>query len=1130
MKKNILKRLIGFTLVLALVIGVCPMGTVSVSAKTQDPLKVTLGKAAFTPEGTFRFEGAKVKTEMEIHSVMVVINKGMMTKASTSDQGAIVDEFYKTATWCWSEAKTEVDVQNVIRSIVFDEKHEKYRNGSAYSERALTDSDPMKITITVSSGETNVPADAKMTSYTMTAKEKNVDDSSVEEYKTHYYMFCPVNTHWTANSSTDYGSKGVFDWIDAYNLAKTYTYMGLQGYLVTITEPGEDATLDGITLLGAWGGGMRMQNDYVYNADYTTKYTNFDKSSTAEFIDGETPYAYFNTVPDAKAGVGETTWVWMCGPEAGHEIPNMDLTHSLVSQGTDKGSISSWTGLTGANKYVNANTANTAYDYTYMNWVSPAEPNNASGEWCLWIHFGDLSYQKMVIDAATVAGQGWNDYAYTVNAAGFYVEFSDYPGGRTSSFKQGGVQTVTATLSHDYTYEVSGTQKQKTIQVTAQTTDNTASAEDKLYEPTKIDIDIVFDDDPAIDDDYVDIKMTRRNGDTDAPDPSVTVEYTGRDGTSYGPSATKPTAIGKYRVTVTAEDGTNVFWDFEIKHDEDESIDYCVPEYYYIYSGSGIDFNNGFIYYTDAQYAALSDSDKKAYDGYNFVKTDSVIAAREPMHNVPDSNDTSVDVPSGLYIDMLKETLVLPAGKTVAGYQLTKGGKWEKGELKDETMQKAFDKGETRITIAFDWDDATSKPKGATFTFKKTAKRPQCDPVKINYEACKDYTGRTNGQFTMTNTDGKVIYDITDKFDVTVASSEEVKKIISAGWGVWPSTGGVWVPNLLKDAEGKEINKTAKYTFYVRNRAKVNSAGTTFTPASKVKKLSVSSVQKPLTNIKADYKKETMKLKKDIVAFFGTTIPDVRYVSYDKNTKDYSSYLYKIKVPTGASFELKKVSFTGIPAIRDLETTDYENLVIKYNEDLDNSTGDDKKKGVDISGYLSETRNTVMVWQQATAKKPASKKTEITFAKRGVINSDIAALLKPNDKGKIPLTKLAVGSGDEAYTVTLEVAVTAKDKTSWKTAFPMADKAGLATASAMDYQIIENIFPIRVKNDAKGGKEDTKSNASGIVKYALVTYKNISTSPKSAKIGFDTVQIFDTEDLAKAAKKLPETVSGGAVE
>jgi hypothetical protein len=73
----------------------------------------------------------------------------------------------------------------------------------------------------------------------------------------------------------------------AYNDAKTYTYLGMQGYLATITSSEEDAALDWLTTDSGWAGSIRL-----------------------------TPTAY-DQDPWPINSSTDNYWRWVCGPVAG---------------------------------------------------------------------------------------------------------------------------------------------------------------------------------------------------------------------------------------------------------------------------------------------------------------------------------------------------------------------------------------------------------------------------------------------------------------------------------------------------------------------------------------------------------------------------------------------------------------------------------------------------------------------------------------------------------------------------------------------------------------------------------------------------------------------------------------------
>lgn len=593
---------------------------------------------------------------------------------------------------------------------------------------------------------------------------------------------------------------------------------------------------------------------------------------------------------------------------------------------------------------------------------------------------------------------------------------------------------------------------------------------------------------------------------------------------------TRPEGSGAYTIVQTYEnpDGSTVevSTDFTIFTGKDKygnplvgSFSVDVP-YRYRYPGTGIDYSNGRVWYTTAQKNAANDADKATFDKaseFNPVGIDDDRAARTALINKPVSNDGSA-VSEDLYIDMFTEHLNLPAGKKVASYCLTKGGRWVDGELTDELLTRAFDKGETQIAVSFEKLNDKGKPAGTYYTFVKAEKRPACTALKVNYAVCSDKTGRTPGQFILTDSDGKALYNCGGKYDVTFAMAGDDKKISSAGWGVWPATGGVWVPEMITDNKGKL--KAGKVVMYVRTSAKINSTGSKFTPASKMKKLSIATSQKP-ASVKADYKKEVMKLKKGVVAYFGTEIIDITKSDFYAFTKDYGTEIYAVTpaAVSGSAAETINVTFETLANKypEELSFDDYEDMIVDYDEDI--STNQDlKSKGINISGYLTGDRNTVLVWTKANDKKPASTTAEIKLAKRRAIDSSVESLVTIDDKGKAIIAKL----GPDNQKFSLEIKITdKKGKVSWKTSIPMVAKTDLVTAAGIDYQIAESIYEIRVKCDAKGGKEDDNTSASGISRFVLVTYKNIGTG-RSIKVGVEKVEFFDTEDLAKAAKKIAE--------
>lgn len=212
------------------------------------------------------------------------------------------------------------------------------------------------VTITLDGNTTTLPGD-----YIFSAGNGSVGLNG------HYYMYVPVST----------------DWNSAYNLAKTYRYMGMQGYLVTITSAVEDAALDSLTTDAGWGGGSILKQDNEGNYDSN---------------------------PWVITSASDYFWRWVCGPEAGREFYygwTTAETNPVDSSGLRIGS-----GLPGNSE-----------DALYTNWNS-GEPNqhdhgeSGGKENTLQIHSG--SYKWNDIPAS------WN----TLPNYGYFVEFGGYPEGQ----------------------------------------------------------------------------------------------------------------------------------------------------------------------------------------------------------------------------------------------------------------------------------------------------------------------------------------------------------------------------------------------------------------------------------------------------------------------------------------------------------------------------------------------------------------------------------------------------------------------------------------------------------------------------------------------------------------------------
>jgi hypothetical protein len=189
------------------------------------------------------------------------------------------------------------------------------------------------------------------------------------------------------------------------------------------------------------------------------------------------------------------------------------------------------------------------------------------------------------------------------------------------------------------------------------------------------------------------------------------------------------------------------------------------------------------------------------------------------------------------------------------------------------------------------------------------------------------------------------------------------------------------------------------------------------TPASKAVKVTVKG-QQAAPKTKVDYKKEQIKLKKGEVLYFGESISG-SVSELTENAATYEDYAGKMVV------------------------------------------AGDSAKVVDISPYITDARNTVMIWSAASSKKAASAVKTITLAARAPIAAETVTV----SKGKMNL--------DKKY----EVYYPGKNK--WGGA-PKPSESG-------EYRI-------RLKATVKSGQENDETFAAGLEGILKVTYGEWDTS------------------------------------
>lgn len=179
----------------------------------------------------------------------------------------------------------------------------------------------------------------------------------------HFYEFVPFGPL----------ASDILTWPQAKAAAAAKTYLGMQGYLATITS--------------------QEENDII-----------FQKLTASGWIGSSDDYQQINTAKGstvyANQAASEGKWHWVTGPEAGTQFSN-----------------SAWVGATP-----------TAVNGMYMNW-NAGEPNNNHNN----IQYGEYGEQYGEIYAGVSMGQPgkWNDF-YSTNSdrnfvQGYVVEYGGMP-------------------------------------------------------------------------------------------------------------------------------------------------------------------------------------------------------------------------------------------------------------------------------------------------------------------------------------------------------------------------------------------------------------------------------------------------------------------------------------------------------------------------------------------------------------------------------------------------------------------------------------------------------------------------------------------------------------------------------
>ena len=390
-------------------------------------------------------------------------------------------------------------------------------------------------------------------------------------------------------------------------------------------------------------------------------------------------------------------------------------------------------------------------------------------------------------------------------------------------------------------------------------------------------------------------------------------------------------------------------------------------------------------------------------------------------------NDVDLEIVDGLYIDLVTNTLVYPAGveATIKAFSV-KSGKWV-SDLSKLDLTKLLKKdlelklstefanktGEVKGTAAVEADaekeiEAAPAKAGATvYTFAKIS-APEKKKLVANYDAKWDVEveeeGEGGGEPTLVTvtkstadltgvTDGK--WALTEKGQSKIFAGDVQIKEVDGDWKAVPEEGAAVAPI-------KEDGSVQKDTFLARTApVKIPGEGDAadkYISAGKEFKVKVLGAGKA-TKFKANYKNETLKAKVGVYYFVDAAV---------------------------AGVDAEKVA-TPV-----LNIGEYINL-----------------------------QNKVSFFNGATDKKPASAKQVYTFAKRAAIADTTFA----PEKGKVKI--------DKKYEI--------QTGTKW---------GGLKKVTS-DAQ-----FSIRIKADAKGGKEDDSTFAASEVGKLNLTWGEYDAEKK----------------------------------
>ncbi|WP_160680820.1 YDG domain-containing protein [Clostridium sp. C8-1-8] len=328
-ERSFMEKVLSILLSLIVIVTILPPTTVLSEAK--GTMSVVMGTPTWSSTIDYSFKDAIVNGT-NITSIMVSGTNytGVMSVPYSSVPYETLKNTSGTTTmqtFVFNSGITSEQAQGFIRGIVF-----------RFTPNAV-------VTITVDGNKTSLPQGASI------IKLNPPDDVN----NPHYYMY--VND--------------IVPWHEAYNRAKAYNFMGMKGYLTTITSQAEDQVLTNISSLPAWAGATRLTKD----------------SNSNVILDDD----FINPLDKSNEG---NVFYWACGPEAG------GIFYGGKYSGGDSYGYTNWN--TGEPNDYNDNENSLQVNYTFENTKA----------------WNDLP----------------EDYAAPELLSGYFVEFSKYDRGMDTTY------------------------------------------------------------------------------------------------------------------------------------------------------------------------------------------------------------------------------------------------------------------------------------------------------------------------------------------------------------------------------------------------------------------------------------------------------------------------------------------------------------------------------------------------------------------------------------------------------------------------------------------------------------------------------------------------------------------------